>query len=133
MNEDAPASASNLRDRALHRRAVEAVIWGMPAVNHQLMYEAAARGGGPADNKIIYWPKLLDWTNQTLTPNPDVIYVMPFFKTRSSTGLPRPWDPTLSGPTWWFRRSSQCSASVRGCASSPADGVADDRRRRNTD
>jgi hypothetical protein len=44
-------------------------------VNYQLMYEAAARAGRPADNKIIYWPKLLDWTNQTLTPNPDVIRV----------------------------------------------------------
>ena len=28
---------------AMHRRAVEAVIWGMPAVNYQLMHEASAR------------------------------------------------------------------------------------------
>jgi hypothetical protein len=28
---------SALAARALHRRAVEAVIWGMPAVNYDLM------------------------------------------------------------------------------------------------
>jgi hypothetical protein len=72
----------SVRDRALHRRAVEAVIWGMPVVNYQLMYEASARAGRPADNKIVYWANLLDWTNQTLTPNPDVIYLMPFFDTK---------------------------------------------------
>ena len=27
------------------------------------------------------WPGLLDSTNQTLTPNPDLIYAMPFFNT----------------------------------------------------
>jgi hypothetical protein len=82
MNNHAAASGSGPRALALHRRAVEAVIWGMPAVNYQLMYEASARAGGPGDNQIVYWPGLLDWTNQTLTPNPDVIYVMPFFTTK---------------------------------------------------
>jgi hypothetical protein len=67
---------------ATHRRAVEAVMWGMPAVNYQMMYEASARTGGPGDNQIVFWPGLLDWHNQTLTPNPDVIYLMPFFTTR---------------------------------------------------
>src|SRR4029079_12908941 len=27
------------------------------------------------------WSRLLDWKNQTLTPNPDAIYLMPFFDT----------------------------------------------------
>jgi hypothetical protein len=67
---------------ATHRRAVEAVIWGMPAVNYRMMYEASARAGGPGDNQVVIWPGLLDWRNQTLTPNPDVVYVMPFFTTR---------------------------------------------------
>ena len=39
---------------ATHRRAVEAVIWGMPAVNYQMMYEASARTGGPGDNQVVY-------------------------------------------------------------------------------
>jgi len=28
-----------------------------------------------------YWSRLLDWKNQTLTPNPDAIYLMPFIDT----------------------------------------------------
>jgi len=32
-----------LRDRALYRRAIEAVVWGMPAVNFDLMYQAAVK------------------------------------------------------------------------------------------
>jgi hypothetical protein len=82
----AVAGASNLGtgQRAVHRRAVEAVIWGMPAVNYQMMYAASARLGGPGDNQIVYWPGLGDWRNQTLTPNPDVIYLMPFINTRQA-------------------------------------------------
>ena len=75
-------SANELADRMIHRRAVEAVVWGMPAVNYDLMLQALIRDvkGGP--NQIVYWSGLPDWKNQTLTPNPDAIYVLPFFDTR---------------------------------------------------
>ena len=33
-------------------------------------------------NQIVYWSRLPDWKNQTLTPNPDSIYLMPFFNTK---------------------------------------------------
>jgi len=65
----------------MQRRAVEAVIWGMPAVNTDLMYQAMARETKGEWNQIVYWSRLLDWKNQTLTPNPDAIYLMPFFNT----------------------------------------------------
>jgi hypothetical protein len=85
MADDRPErSASDLVRRAVHRRAVEAVIWGIPAVNYRRMYEASAAAGGPGDNQVVYWPGLLDWRNQTLTPNPDVIYVMPFINTKDA-------------------------------------------------
>src|SRR4029077_5010252 len=29
----------------------------------------------------VYWSRLADWKNQTLTPNPDAVYIMPFFNT----------------------------------------------------
>lgn len=70
-----------LARNAVHRRAVEAVIWGMPAVNTDLMYQAMAREVKGHWNQIVYWSRLLDWKNQTLTPNPDAIYLMPFFDT----------------------------------------------------
>jgi hypothetical protein len=73
--------AGELASRAIERRAIEAIIWGMPAVNTELMYQAMLKLGGKP-NQIVYWSRLLDWRNQTLTPNPDVIYVMAFFDTK---------------------------------------------------
>lgn len=75
-------TTSELRERALHRRAVEAVIWGMPAVNYHLMFQEMVGKAGGGFNQVLYWSRLLDWRNQTLTPNPDVIYLMPFFNTK---------------------------------------------------
>ena len=74
-------SPADLAERAIQRRAVEAVIWGMSAVNTDLMYQALVRAKG-AYNQIAYWSHLPDWKNQTLTPNPDAIYFMPFFNTK---------------------------------------------------
>ena len=71
---------ANIKEEILYQRGIEAAIWGMPAVNYQLMYDALAKINGK-DNQVVIWPKLLDWKNQTLTPNPDVIYLMPFFNT----------------------------------------------------
>ena len=73
--------ANGLAERAIERRAIEAVIWGMPAVNTDLMYQAMAREAKGDWNQIVYWSRVLDWKNQTLTPNPDAIYFMPFFST----------------------------------------------------
>jgi hypothetical protein len=66
-----------LERRVIERRAFEAVVWGMPAVNFVLMTDAA-REAGAAWNQIVYWSRLPSWKNQTLTPNPDIIYLMPF-------------------------------------------------------
>jgi hypothetical protein len=78
------AKEADLARRTIERRAVEAVIWGMPAVNFDLMYQAMIRDAkaGAGSNKIVYWSKLSDWKNQTLTPNPDSVYFMPFFDTK---------------------------------------------------
>ena len=73
-------SPEELASRTIERRAVEAAIWGMPAINFDLMRQALINAGG-RDNQVVYWSKLPDWKNQTLTPNPDVIYLMPFFDT----------------------------------------------------
>jgi hypothetical protein len=70
-----------LTERMLHRRAVDAAVWGIPAVNYALMLREVEKIGGTY-NQIVWWPRLLNWTNQTLTPNPDVIYAMPFFDTK---------------------------------------------------
>jgi hypothetical protein len=72
---------AELEQRTLHRRAVEVVIWGMPAVNYDRMYQAAVREATGDFNQVIYWSRLPDWKIQTLTPNPDAIYLTPFTNT----------------------------------------------------
>lgn len=75
-------SSADFAERTIHRRAVEAVIWGMPAVNYRLMYEEMVHKTKGGFNQVLYWSRLLDSKNQTLTPNPDVIYLMPFINTK---------------------------------------------------
>ncbi len=92
-------SAEELARRAVERRAVEAVIWGMPAVNYDLMYQEMLKLGGKP-NQIAYWSGLLDWRNQTLTPNPDVIYLMAFFNTKDGPvviEIPPAGDGVING------------------------------------
>jgi len=70
----------DLSQRMLERRAVEAVIWGLPAVNFDRMHQAALNAGAKP-NQIVYWSRPIDWKNQLFTPNPNTIYLMPFIDT----------------------------------------------------
>ena len=77
----ADTTADEVSKRVIEARAVEAVIWGMPAVNYDLMLQEFKRTGGK-ENQIVYWSRPLDGNNQTLTPNPDSIYFMAFYNTK---------------------------------------------------
>lgn len=72
----------DINRRMIERRAVEAVIWGMPAVNYDLMLQEMLTKTPGKVNQMIYWGKPLDWKNQTLTPNPDTLYFMSFLNTK---------------------------------------------------
>jgi hypothetical protein len=73
-------SPEELNHRMIGRRAIETVIWGMPAVNFDRMLQAAIQNGGAA-NQVIYWSRPVNSKDQTLTPNPDTIYFNPFYDT----------------------------------------------------
>src|SRR5262245_47089641 len=75
-------SADDLNRRMIERRAVEAVIWGMPAVNYDLMRQQMLTKTAGKVGQVIYWGRPLDDKNQTLTPNPDALYFMVFFNTK---------------------------------------------------
>jgi len=77
----ADTATDDANKRLTEARAVEAVIWGMPAVNYDLMLQEFKRIGGK-ENEIAYWSRPLDCNNQTLTPNPDSIYFMAFYNTK---------------------------------------------------
>lgn len=78
----AQSSADDLNRRMIERRAVEAVIWGIPAVNTDLMRQQMLTKTPGKVGQVIYWGRPLDWHNQTLTPNPDALYFMTFFDTK---------------------------------------------------
>lgn len=77
-------SNDDLTNRMIERRAVEAVIWGMPVVNYDLMLQEMLTKTKGKVNEVVYWGRPLDWHNQTLTPNPDTIYFMAFTNTKDA-------------------------------------------------
>ncbi len=72
----------DLARRAIERRGVEAMIWGMPAVNTDLMLQEMLAKTKARPNDILFWSKPANWKNQTLTPNPDSIYFMSFWNVK---------------------------------------------------
>jgi hypothetical protein len=75
-------SPDDLAARNIQRRAVEAMIWAMPAVNADLMLQTMLGSTKAKVNEIVYWSKPVNWKNQTLTPNPDSIYFMSFWNVK---------------------------------------------------
>jgi hypothetical protein len=75
-------SPEELTNRAIERRAVEAMIWGMPAVNADLMLQEMLGKTKAKVNEIVFWSRPANWKNQTLTPNPDSIYFMSFWNVK---------------------------------------------------
>ena len=107
------SSSTDLAERSVFRRAVEAVIWGMPAVNYDLMVQAMVKARGDW-NQIVYWSRLLDWKNQTLTPNPDAIYLMPFFNTAEAGPMVLEIPPADEG---------SITGSIMDCWQTPLEDV----------
>jgi hypothetical protein len=77
-----PPIKEELGTQALHRRAVEAAIWGMPIVSVDAMREAFFRDASAKYGDIVYWSKPADWKNQTTTPNASSLYIYFNFNTK---------------------------------------------------
>jgi hypothetical protein len=77
-----PFAAAELTERTLHRRAVEAAIWGMPIVSVDAMRQAFVRDAGAKYGDIGYFSKPADWKFQTTTPNASSLYVYFNFNTK---------------------------------------------------
>ena len=78
----AEKSSRQVFDREIERKATQAVVWGIPAVNYDLMRQEMLTKTPGKVGQVIYWGRPLDWKNQTLTPNPDALYFMMFFSTK---------------------------------------------------
>ena len=53
-----------LHRRAIERRAVEAVIWGMPAVNYDLMLQEMLTKTEGKVNQVAYWSLTFKWSHE---------------------------------------------------------------------
>ena len=69
------SSSSSLTEPMIHRRAVEAAVWGMPIVSVDAMRAAFFRDAGAKYGDIVYWSKPSDWKFQFTTPNASTRYV----------------------------------------------------------
>jgi hypothetical protein len=76
------SSPNGPQQRMLERRAVDAVIWGMPMISLDAMRQAYFRDGKAQYGDIIWWPKGNAWKNQSLTPNTSLRYLYVFFNTK---------------------------------------------------
>jgi hypothetical protein len=71
-----------LHRRTVERRAVDAVIWGLPLVGEDAVKQAAFRDGKATYNDIVWWPKGGGWKNQSPTPNVNTRYIYFFCNTK---------------------------------------------------
>ena len=75
-------TSQELASRTVYRRAVDAVIWGVPAVNLDMMRQAYFRDAKASYNDIVWWPKGAGWQNQSLDVDTSVRYLYIFSNTK---------------------------------------------------
>ncbi len=70
------AQATDLEDQLVHARAVEAVIWSMPAISIREFVEASHKDYGVTWNDVILWSKPAVPRHELLTANNQVPYML---------------------------------------------------------
>jgi hypothetical protein len=93
-------SSEELQQRMLERRAVEAVIWGMPIVSLDALRQAYFRDGKAKYGDIIWWPKGASWKNQSLTPNTSLRYLYVLFNTKDDGPVVLDLPPAANGASF---------------------------------
>ena len=86
-----------LKARTVERRAIDAVIWGVPVVSLDMMRQAYFRDGKAEYNDIIWWPKGATWKNQSLAANTIVRYIYFFSNTQKSGPVVVELPPAVAG------------------------------------
>ena len=76
-------SSEELQQRMVERRAVDAVVWGAPAVTLDMMRQAYFRDAQAKYNDIVWWPKGAGWQNQSLDVDTSVRYLFVFSNTKN--------------------------------------------------
>src|SRR5208337_3621507 len=95
-------TSEELNRRTVERRAVDAVIWGVPVVSLDMMRQAYFRDGKAEYNDIIWWPKGADWKNQSLATNTIVRYIYFFSNTKKSGPVVFELPPAVAGAAGFY-------------------------------
>src|SRR5260221_4902426 len=90
-------SSEELASRTIHRRAVDAVIWGVPVVSLDMMRQAYFRDAKASYNDIIWWPHGATWKNQSLATNSIVRYIYLFSNTKNDGPVVVELPPAVAG------------------------------------
>src|SRR5258705_9197806 len=90
-------SSSELQSRLVARRAVDAVIWGVPVVSLDMMRQAHFRDAKASYNDIIWWPHGATWKNQSLATNSIVRYIYIFANTKNDGPVVVELPPAVAG------------------------------------
>jgi len=86
-----------LVQQTIHRRAVDALIWGLPLVGQDAVKQAAFRDGKATYNDIVWWPKGGGWKNQSPTPNVNTRYIYFFINTKQDGPVVVEIPPAVKG------------------------------------
>src|SRR5262245_41431283 len=90
-----------LASRTVYRRAVDAVIWGLPLVSEDAVKQAYFRDGKAQYNDIVWWPKGGGWKNQSPTPNVNTRYMYFFINTRQDGPVVVEIPPAKKGASFY--------------------------------
>jgi hypothetical protein len=97
-----PLTFEELNRRTIERRAVDAVIWGVPVVSLDMMRQAYFRDGKAEYNDIIWWPKGATWKNQSLATNTIVRYIYFFSNTKKDGPVVFELPPAVAGAASFY-------------------------------
>ena len=94
-------TSKELANRTVYRRAVDAVIWGLPLVGEDAVKQAYFRDGKANYNDIVWWPKGGGWKNQSPTPNVNTRYMYFFINTRQDGPVVVELPPAVPGASFY--------------------------------
>ena len=94
-------TGAELHRRMVERRAVDAVIWGLPLVAEDAVKQAAFRDGKATYNDIVWWPKGGSWKNQSPTPNVNTRYMYFFINTKQDGPVVVDIPPAVPGASFY--------------------------------
>ncbi len=95
-----PLSGDELARRAIERRAVEAAIWGLPAVGLDTMRQEMLSKAGAKQNEVLFSSRPADGTTRLAMQNPDTIPFAIFWNAKDGPvviEVPPAADGTLAG------------------------------------